>query len=132
MMPADKIQQLMQRNFQFCRAVLEFIGARLRTAEKQLENLIIKDARTRIVEFLHSHATKTGRPVGLETLVKHPFTHQDMAAITGTSRQMVTAVMNDPSGRVRQRSVPDATNAHRCNRVARTGLNTAAAVDRIP
>lgn len=95
MMPADKIQQLMERNFLFCRAVLDFIGARLRVAEKQLENLIIKDARTRIVEFLHSHAVLTGRMVGFETLVKHPFTHQDMAAITGTSRQMVTAVMNE-------------------------------------
>lgn len=93
--PADKIQQLMQRNFEFCRSVLEFIGSRLRVAEKQLENLIIKDARTRIVEFLHTGAVETGRTVGLETLVKHPFTHQDMAAITGTSRQMVTAVMND-------------------------------------
>ena len=79
----------------FCKAVLEFIGSRLRVAEKQLENLIIKDARTRIVEFLRDSAISSGRLVGFETLVKHPFTHQDMAAITGTSRQMVTAVMNE-------------------------------------
>ncbi len=94
-LPIEKIQELMQRNFRFCRSVLEFIGARLRTAEKQLENLIIKDARTRIVDFLRDSANSTGRAIGFETLVKHPFTHQDIAAITGTSRQMVTAVMND-------------------------------------
>jgi CRP/FNR family transcriptional regulator, cyclic AMP receptor protein len=94
-LPFEKVQELMQRNFKFCRSVLEFIGNRLRNAEKQLENLIIKDARTRIVDFLRDSAHETGRPIGLEMLVKHPFTHQDMAAITGTSRQMVTAVMNE-------------------------------------
>ena len=94
-LPIEKIQELMQRNFKFSRSVLEFIGARLRTAEKQLENLIIKDARTRIVDFLRESASMSGRLVGFETLVKHPFTHQDIAAITGTSRQMVTAVMNE-------------------------------------
>lgn len=34
-----------------------------------------------------------GRKVGLETLVKHNM-HQDIADLTGTSRQMVTAVLN--------------------------------------
>ena len=94
-LPIEKIQELMQRNFRFCRSVLEFLGARLRRAESQLENLIVKDARTRIVDFLRDSANSTGRTVGFETLVKHPFTHQDIAAITGTSRQMVTAVMNE-------------------------------------
>jgi CRP-like cAMP-binding protein len=32
--------------------------------------------------------------VGYETLVKHNMTHQDIADLTGTSRQMVTAVLN--------------------------------------
>ena len=93
--PIEKLQEIMQRNFRFSRSVLEFIGNRLRTAEKQLENLIVKDARTRIVDFLRESANLTGRAIGFETLVKHPFTHQDIAAITGTSRQMVTAVMNE-------------------------------------
>jgi CRP-like cAMP-binding protein len=32
---------------------------------------------------------------GDETLVNHGFTHQDMANITGTSRQLVTIVLNE-------------------------------------
>lgn len=35
-----------------------------------------------------------GRQIGFETLVKHNMTHQDIADLTGTSRQMVTAVLN--------------------------------------
>ncbi len=93
--PVERVQDLMQRNFRFSRAVLELVGERLRNAETQLQNLIVKDARTRIVDFLRDSAKATGRAIGYETLVKHPFTHQDIAAITGTSRQMVTAVMNE-------------------------------------
>jgi CRP-like cAMP-binding protein len=35
-----------------------------------------------------------GKQVGMEILVRHNMTHQDIADLTGTSRQMVTAVLN--------------------------------------
>jgi CRP-like cAMP-binding protein len=35
-----------------------------------------------------------GSRIGFETLVRHNMTHQDIADMTGTSRQMVTAVLN--------------------------------------
>ena len=46
------------------------------------------------MEFLHQMGLEQGRRVGFETLVKHNMTHQDIADLTGTSRQMVTAVLN--------------------------------------
>ncbi|MFT5763438.1 MAG: CRP/FNR family cyclic AMP-dependent transcriptional regulator, partial [Saprospiraceae bacterium] len=61
----------------------------------RLESLIFKDARTRIIEFLKDSAEKRGRRVGYEMLLKHSLTQQDIANLTGTSRQTVTSVLNE-------------------------------------
>ena len=67
----------------------------MESAEDRLEALIFKDARTRIIEFIKDSATKRGRKIGYETLLKHCLTQQDIANLTGTSRQTVTSVLND-------------------------------------
>jgi CRP/FNR family cyclic AMP-dependent transcriptional regulator len=88
-------RQLMQSNQQLCMNVLESIGNRLQRAEKKLESLIFKDARTRIIDFLKDAAASRGRKIGFEMLLKHCLTQQDIANITGTSRQTVTSVLNE-------------------------------------
>ena len=85
---------IMKSNFAFAQSLLHFLGERLRYTESQLENVVLKDSRSRIVEYLQQMGQEQGRKVGLETLVKHNMTHQDIADLTGTSRQMVTAVLN--------------------------------------
>jgi CRP-like cAMP-binding protein len=67
----------------------------LRRAEKQCESLILKDVRTRIVEFLKENADSRGRQVGLETMIKHSLTQQDIANLVGASRQTVAAILNE-------------------------------------
>ena len=64
-------------------------------AENRLEGLIFKDARTRIVDFIKEYAETRGRQVGYERLFKHSLTQQDIANLTGTSRQTVTSVLNE-------------------------------------
>lgn len=91
---AEAVLMVMRGNFAFAQSLLYFLGERLRYTESQLENVVLKDSRSRIVEFLHQMGHEQGRRVGFETLVKHNMTHQDIADLTGTSRQMVTAVLN--------------------------------------
>lgn len=86
---------LMQQNFLLSQQMLERIGKRLMRVEQRLESLIFQDARTRIVEFLKENALQRGRQVGFEMLFKHCLTQQDIANITGTSRQTVTSVLNE-------------------------------------
>lgn len=93
--PMIQLQQVMRRDSQLSMRVLSFIGNRLQNTEQRLESLIFKDARERIIEFLKESARKQGKRVGYETLIKHTLTQQDIANITGTSRQTVTSVMND-------------------------------------
>jgi len=88
-------KRLMQSNFGLCSHVLSMMGSRLMKAENRLEGLIFKDARTRIVDFIKEYAEKRGRQVGYERLFKHSLTQQDIANLTGTSRQTVTSVLNE-------------------------------------
>lgn len=91
----DAFKQLMDKNPQLTMSVVSMIGLKLRQTENQLESLIFKDARGRIIDFIVDNAQQSGRQVGLETLLKHSLTQQDIANYTGTSRQTVTAVLND-------------------------------------
>ncbi len=88
-------QQLMRSNHSLCLKILNMVGKRLLNVEQKLESLIFKDARARIIDFLKDSANKTGRRVGYEMLFKHCLTQQDIANLTGTSRQTVTSVLND-------------------------------------
>jgi CRP/FNR family cyclic AMP-dependent transcriptional regulator len=93
-MDSNTVLNVMRGNFAFAQSLLHFIGERLRYTETQLEKVVLKDSKSRILEFLHQMGIEQGRRVGFETLVKHNMTHQDIADLTGTSRQMVTAVLN--------------------------------------
>lgn len=88
-------QKIMIGNPALSQEILSLFGRRLIAAEDRLENLIFKDARGRIIDFLYEVVNKRGQQVGLETLLKHSLTHQDIANITCTSRQTVTLVLNE-------------------------------------
>lgn len=91
----EDLKKLMRSNFQLCDKIMRLFGNRLIRAENKLESLIFKDARTRIIDFIKDAITKSGRQIGLEMLLKHSLTHQDIANITCTSRQTVTLVLNE-------------------------------------
>lgn len=88
-------QQIMSNNATLSQEILQLFGRRLIAAESKLENLIFKDARSRIIDFLYDVVKRRGNRVGYEMLLKHSLTHQDIANITCTSRQTVTLVLNE-------------------------------------
>ena len=89
------MQELMLENKALSLKIIKLIGFRLRKLERRLESLVFKDARTRIVEFIKEMAQERGQKVGFETMIKNQLTHQDIANLTGTSRQTVTTILND-------------------------------------
>lgn len=88
-------RQMMQNNASLMFACLSHLNQRLTRVEERLASLVLKDARERIIDFLVETAGREGRKVGYETLVKHQLTQQEIANLTGTSRQTVTSVLND-------------------------------------
>jgi CRP/FNR family cyclic AMP-dependent transcriptional regulator len=94
-MPVDSFRRWMRNTPPLTMQMLHWVGGQLRRTERRLESLIFKDARERIVDFLKDTAQKRGKSIGYETLIKHSLTQQDIANITGTSRQTVTSVLNE-------------------------------------
>lgn len=91
----DDLKELMKENKELSFKLLKLVGLRLMKLERKLELLVFKDARTRIVEFLKDAASWKGKKVGFETMIPTRLTHKDIAALTGTSRQTVTTILND-------------------------------------
>ncbi len=91
----DQFKKMMHENSELSLEVTKNIGEKLRNIERRLESLIFKDARERIIDFMKEMALKYGKKIGVEVLVKHDLTHQDIANLTATSRQTVTTVLND-------------------------------------
>ena len=92
---AEEFKSYMQKNWLLTERFIQMLGTRLRYVEERFESLVFKDARERIIDFLKDNAKTFGRQVGLEMLIKHSLTQQDIANYTGTSRQTVTYVLND-------------------------------------
>ena len=91
----DDLRSVMMQDMSLGFSILDKIGQRLRRAEAKLEALIFKDARERIIDFIRNTAADRGRRVGFEMMFKHCLTQQDIANLTGTSRQTVTSVLNE-------------------------------------
>ncbi|MEK6782004.1 MAG: Crp/Fnr family transcriptional regulator [Bacteroidota bacterium] len=89
------LKELMKDNKELSFSLLKLVGLRLMKVERKLELLVFRDARTRIVEFLKDAASWKGKKVGFETMIPTRLTHKDIAALTGTSRQTVTTILND-------------------------------------
>ncbi|NNK89135.1 MAG: Crp/Fnr family transcriptional regulator [Saprospiraceae bacterium] len=92
---AEEFKSYLKNNWQLTERFIQMLGTRLMYVEERFESLVFKDARERIIDFLKDNAKEFGRQVGLEMLVKHSLTQQDIANFTGTSRQTVTYVLND-------------------------------------
>jgi CRP/FNR family transcriptional regulator, cyclic AMP receptor protein len=91
----NELQELMAMNKDLSFKILKLVGLRLIKLERKLELLVFKDARTRVIEFLKDTASWKGRKVGFETMIPTKLTHKDIAALTGTSRQTVTTILNE-------------------------------------
>jgi CRP/FNR family transcriptional regulator, cyclic AMP receptor protein len=92
---ASVIRETMTGNPVLQARMLHILGVRLRQAEHRVEDLLNKDAKTRIIDYLRQAVRERGRQIGYEIHLRHDLTQQDIASITGTSRQTVTQVLND-------------------------------------
>ncbi len=94
-MTIQDMQARMADDQELSLSIFKVIGNRMKKLERRIESLVFKDARTRVIEFLKDIAVEKGQKVGYETLVKNHLKHQDIAALTGTSRQTVTTILNE-------------------------------------
>lgn len=89
------IRDLMKQNPEFNLRLFSFLSERIKEKELRVEELMLKDARERVIGFIRKYAIEKGIRIGYEILLKHNFTQQDIADFTGTSRQTVTNILKE-------------------------------------
>jgi len=70
------------------------VGQQLRRIDHRLINLLQRDARTRILYFFWSILQHKLTNQSNTCRIENYFTHEDIARLTGTSRQTVTTMIN--------------------------------------
>ncbi len=91
----EEMKTLMRNNEGVSRFIMNIFAKRIVRMEKRLENLVFKDSRTRVIDFLVELVEEKGQRVGFEWVVRRFLTHQEIANLTATSRQTVTTVLNE-------------------------------------
>jgi CRP/FNR family transcriptional regulator len=71
------------------------VGDKLKAMENRFTDLVFKDVRTRLIEFLRNYAIHNGQKESNAFVTNHFFTQQDIASLIGASRQTVTSLMNE-------------------------------------
>lgn len=94
--PLEIVRRRMREDPAFTLELSHFLGQKLMRTEQRLKSVLFMDAKARIVDFLKEVAQQRGEMDGYEVLVRNfALTHQDVANLTGTSRQTVTMVLNE-------------------------------------
>lgn len=70
------------------------VGNKLKTLENRYSNLIFKDVRTRVIHFLKKFVQDNGEAQDKLWSARNYLTHQDIAHLTGSTRQTVTSILN--------------------------------------
>lgn len=72
------------------------IGDKMKALESKYADLIFKDAKTRLLDFLQNYGKRHGQAnANNEWVFANDFTQHDIACLIGTTRQTVTTLLNE-------------------------------------
>ena len=90
----EKVRELIKEDERMAFLFGNLVSAKLDSSEERLSVLVFKGAEYRIVNFLYNLAVQRGKQEGHDIEVPYFFTHEEIAQITDTSRQIVTKILN--------------------------------------
>ena len=90
----ENFEKVLAKNPSISLKFTKRIGSKLKTLETRYNNLIFKDVRTRVIHFLKKFVQDNGEAQGNVLSVRNYLTHQDIAHLTGSTRQTVTSILN--------------------------------------
>jgi CRP-like cAMP-binding protein len=94
-LPADEMRRLAEEHAAVSFGITKLIGLRRRRIERRLKSLLFRSNRERLVHLLLELADQYGRTVadGIDLGIK--LSHQDLAAVIGSTRETVTIVLGE-------------------------------------
>ncbi|OEJ98828.1 transcriptional regulator [Flavivirga aquatica] len=93
----DTMHDLMRNNQTFSFKIYKVIGYKFKKLERRLQLLLLKDTKTRLLEFLHELCTDYGYDCDRtgDKIIHHPYTQKDIASLIGTSRSTLNILLNE-------------------------------------
>jgi len=88
-------EDLLLRNPTLAISYTKFVGLKMKRIKNSYANLISKDAKTRLYQFLKDWAEKEGVRKGNMVAIENYLTQTDIAQIICTSRQTATQLLNE-------------------------------------
>jgi CRP/FNR family transcriptional regulator len=88
-------EDLLLRNPSLALSYTKFVGLKMKRIKNSYANLISKDAKTRLSQFLKDWAEKEGGQEGNKVVIENYLTQNDIAQIICTSRQTTTQLLNE-------------------------------------
>jgi CRP-like cAMP-binding protein len=88
-------EDLLLRNPNLAVSYTKFVGLKMKRIKNSYSNLISKDAKTRLHQFLKDWAEKEGKRTENQVVIENYLTQNDIAQIICTSRQTATQLLNE-------------------------------------
>jgi len=88
-------EDLLLRNPSLALSYTKFVGLKMKRIRNSYSNLISKDAKTRLHQFLKDWAENEGKKEGNKVTIENYLTQNDIAQIICTSRQTATQLLNE-------------------------------------
>ena len=88
-------EDLLLRNPSLALSYTKFVGLKMKRIKNSYANLVSKDAKTRLFQFLKDWAEKEGKSEGNKVVLENYLTQNDIAQIICTSRQTATQLLNE-------------------------------------
>jgi len=93
----ETMHDLMRNNKTFSFKIYKIIGFKFKKLERQLQILLFKDTKTRLLEFLNELCIDYGHDCSKsgDVVINHPYTQKDIACLIGTSRPTLNILLNE-------------------------------------
>src|SRR6476660_5968106 len=88
-------EDLLLRNPNLALSYTKFVGLRMKRIRNSYANLVSKDAKSRLHQFLKDWVENEGVVSGNSATVENYLTQNDIAQIICTSRQTATQMLNE-------------------------------------
>lgn len=85
----SRMEELMDTYPKLHNSILKLTGLKFKRIERRLDDILYKDADTRIKNFLIDYVKNNGQTVEGRMEAENIFSHSDIAKLTSTSRQTV-------------------------------------------
>jgi len=88
-------EELLLKNPTLALSYTKFVGLKMKRIRNNYSNLISKDAKTRLYQFLTDWGETEGKKMGERISIENYLTQNDIAQIICTSRQTATQLLNE-------------------------------------